>query len=132
MSDPITVKAIDISPNHCPLEKELNLTIDFETAKDIAQAKWELKYVVDYSGKQYVIELGKSNPGSYKKGSHKFSFSVAAIDVSTVKKSVLSNVGILSATLYDGAEEIIAINMVSDVTKTREGVLQRNIFSPLE
>ena len=42
MSDLVDVQAIDVSPNKCPIEKELNLTIGFKAAKDLAKPAWDI------------------------------------------------------------------------------------------
>lgn len=53
------------------------------------------------------------------------------IDVSGVKASVLLNVGLLTCTLFNGAEQIVEIKIMTQVSKRKDGQLMRVMFDPL-
>jgi hypothetical protein len=53
------------------------------------------------------------------------------LDVSGVKASVLLNVGLLHCTLFSGAEQIVEVKIVTQVTKKKDGQLMRVLFDPL-
>ena len=63
-------------------------------------------------------------------------FSADSIDVQGLAKHVLTNVGLLQASLYaagpDGEEEVLQVSMVTQVSQDEAGGLVRSIFNPLE
>ena len=132
MSANIDVRSIMIDGNDCPITDPLKLTIKFSSDKVIKNAHWEIKYVVDYANKRHVVEVGKVEGVNIKKGvKHEFKFAVDALDIGTMKKSVLLNMGLLLCTLKNRDKEIIQISMVTQVTKDDKGNIMRTIFSPL-
>lgn len=56
---------------------------------------------------------------------------VSKIDVGGIKKSKLTNVGLLLAVLKDADEEVIQISMVTQVTE-KDGQFIRTVYNPLE
>ena len=54
------------------------------------------------------------------------------INIGNVRSSILSNAGMLTATLMSEGEEIVAVNCVVMVNKDEDGNLVRTIYSPLE
>eukprot|EP01027_Heterolobosea_sp_BB2_P007378 GEZU01010987.1.p1 GENE.GEZU01010987.1~~GEZU01010987.1.p1 ORF type:complete len:134 (+),score=39.12 GEZU01010987.1:43-444(+) len=128
----INVKKLHIGPSNCPLEEKLNVSIDYSTDQPIENAKWMLKYVVDYTNKRHIIELGKADIGKLEAGDHNWSFTVEEINVTGVKTSVLLNVGLLFAVLYDGNDEVLQISAVTQVFRNAsDQKLYRNILNPL-
>eukprot|EP00742_Colponemidia_sp_Colp-10_P002291 GILJ01002445.1.p2 GENE.GILJ01002445.1~~GILJ01002445.1.p2 ORF type:complete len:174 (+),score=29.16 GILJ01002445.1:1711-2232(+) len=127
----INVTNIDISPNQCPLQEALNLAIDFEADQPIPAASWEVKYIVDTVFRRKIILLGTMDNLSYDAGANSFRFSVPGIDVGGISSDVLANAGLLVATLKDGQEEVIGVNMVTQVSKQGNELI-RVIFNPLE
>jgi len=127
------VHRIDIVPNKCPLASELKLTFEFTLANELKDAYWDFKYVVDSAGKRRVLELGESKRFVYGKGKNSFTFEAARVDVSSLEKHVLKNMGLFSAQLKDGTREVIEIKLMTQVTKDKSsGVLMRTVFNPLE
>jgi len=57
---------------------------------------------------------------------------VENINIGNVRSSILSNAGMLTATLMSEGEEIVAVNCVVMVNKDEDGNLVRTIYSPLE
>eukprot|EP00741_Cyanophora_paradoxa_P005456 tig00000889_g5291.t1 len=128
----IQAKRISIEPNNCPIDAPLNLEVAYESSEAIASAVWELSYLVDMAGKRQVIALGSVGPQAVSKGANSFKFSVPAIDVSGVKKSTLANTGLLQCHLKAGAEEVVQLNIVTQISKKADGSLLRTMFDPLE
>jgi len=60
-----------------------------------------------------------------------FARQAPGIDVSGVKASVLLNVGLLTCTLFNGAEQIVEIKIMTQVSKRKDGQLMRVMFDPL-
>eukprot|EP00735_Rhodelphis_limneticus_P008482 TRINITY_DN21500_c0_g1::TRINITY_DN21500_c0_g1_i1::g.10029::m.10029 TRINITY_DN21500_c0_g1::TRINITY_DN21500_c0_g1_i1::g.10029 ORF type:complete len:157 (-),score=30.46,ASF1_hist_chap/PF04729.8/1.4e-09 TRINITY_DN21500_c0_g1_i1:3-404(-) len=133
MSVTVDVQEVDISPNNCVITDPLNLRIKFAVDKQVENANWEVKYMVDMASSRQMIELGTGGQSAtLTPGVHEFNFSVPKIDVSGVKQSVLLNVGLLLACLKSGSDEVIQVSMVTQVAKDKSGQLMRTIFSPLE
>eukprot|EP00658_Telonema_sp_P-2_P057049 TRINITY_DN4550_c0_g1_i1.p1 TRINITY_DN4550_c0_g1~~TRINITY_DN4550_c0_g1_i1.p1 ORF type:complete len:139 (-),score=51.93 TRINITY_DN4550_c0_g1_i1:294-710(-) len=129
----VDVSSIAVSPNQCAIEAELDLKIDFTLDKAISNSVWEIKYIVDYTNKRKELVMGKVEAGDYAANTpHQLQFNVPTVDVTGIRESLLLNVGLLLAVLYTGEEEVIQISMMTQVTKTFDGKLHRNIFNPLE
>jgi hypothetical protein len=114
----VNVTRIDVTPNQCGIDRELNLEIDFECARAVQNGQWSVTYVVDSSYKRHLLHLGTSGPVSYASGAgtkHTFKFAVDKIDVAAVKRSLLLNVGLLQIALKEGDNDVIEINLVTQV-----------------
>lgn len=133
MAEPeaVTLTAVSIEPNNCPLEEPLNIAMDFSTARDLAHARWEIRFVADTANKRKIVLLGETAPCAYGAGAHSMAFSVPQVNVSHLKRHVLANVGLLLAVLYDGDEEVVQVSMVTQVTADGE-TLMRSIYNPLD
>eukprot|EP00455_Lapot_gusevi_P027198 TRINITY_DN2878_c0_g1_i2.p1 TRINITY_DN2878_c0_g1~~TRINITY_DN2878_c0_g1_i2.p1 ORF type:complete len:134 (+),score=21.10 TRINITY_DN2878_c0_g1_i2:46-447(+) len=131
-SNNINILGLDVSPNQCPIDQELKLEIDFSNDSEIKDGSWSVKYIVDSAYKRHVVDLGKTTGLNYPAGNHHYSFSVAHIDVTGVKPHMLLNVGLLSVSFKDGENDLVEINMVTQVTKDADGGFIRTIFNPLE
>eukprot|EP00161_Ancyromonas_sigmoides_P006090 TRINITY_DN1697_c1_g1_i2.p1 TRINITY_DN1697_c1_g1~~TRINITY_DN1697_c1_g1_i2.p1 ORF type:complete len:139 (+),score=71.79 TRINITY_DN1697_c1_g1_i2:71-487(+) len=133
--DVLDVQTIRIEPNDCPLEEPLSLHFEFKARKDIENAMWRINYLVDYTNKRRIAELGTVTPegGRYAAGDtlHTFDFSIASVDLSSFKKRDVLNVGLLAAVLESGGEEIYQVGMVTQVSET-DGKMARLIMSPIE
>ena len=140
--DPVAVDvtSINVSPNNCALESELNLTIEYDCEVDLGMASWSVQYMVDSVRKRHIIKLGTVDQ-RVKAGKNTFEFNADKVDISGIRPSRLANVGLLSAVLLsDAGSEIITINMVVQVTKSGadEGKsgdgpsFTRCVFNPLE
>jgi hypothetical protein len=130
--DVITLEAVAIEPNNCALEEPLSLTMDFTTAANLLDARWEVKFMADQANKRKIVVLGTTPPVDYPAGTHQMTFAVDEVDVSHLKRHVLANVGLLIATLYAGETEIVGINMVTQISAQPDGGLVRSVFSPLD
>jgi hypothetical protein len=135
MPPTIDVTKVKISPDQpCPLSAGLDLTLEYTSSAAIPAAHWDLRYVVDYASKRHVIELG-SMPCMVVAGSNTTTFSTPGIDFSSIKRSVLLNVGLLLATLVDtsSSEEAIQVSFVTNVDASGpDKSLMRHIFNPLD
>ena len=139
----VDVTSINVSPNNCSLESELNLVIEYDCDVDVGLGSWSVQYMVDSVRKRHIIKLGTVELRA-KAGKNTFEFSVEKIDISGIRPSRLANVGLLSAILSsDSGEEIITINMVVQVTKSTDAADEgkaggdtptfvRCVYNPLE
>lgn len=130
----VSVNRVLISPDGpVPLESGLDVTIDFACDTSIPSAYWDLSYVVDCAGKRHIVELGRVDC-QVAPGTNSILFTTPSIDFSTVKRSVLLNVGLLIASLKgDSDREILQISFVTNVDKSGPGSsLVRTIFNPLD
>ena len=115
----ITLVGVHIEPNNCPIEEELTLTMDFDTKVDVVGARWEVRFIADTAAKRKIVCLGQTKEQDYHTGQHQMSFTVDKIDVSHLKRHVVANVGLLTASLYDyNNVEYVQVNMVTQVTAT--------------
>ena len=83
-------------------------------------------------GKRKIVELGATAKESYGAGPQRMEFSVPKVSVEHLSRHVLTNVGLLLATLYSGEEEVLQVSMVTQVTPADDGTLIRSVFNPLE
>eukprot|EP01083_Nonionella_stella_P025100 69150_1 len=129
----IDVTKISVSPNECPLERELKVQIDFTSNDAIPSASWTMTYVVDHASKRHIIELGERTQQTYNSGENSFNFEVDSVNVTSVKPNILLNVGMLHAVMKDSTgREIIEVKMVTQINRNSDGKLYRTIFNPLE
>jgi hypothetical protein len=132
----IRIKAVQIDPNHCPLSAPLALTIPFALAAPVPGAFWSLVYEADISAKRHKIPLHTTAPKDLAAGdSHVFHEAIQSIPTEGVKEKYLLQVGMLKLELFSASartEPLASINMVTQVSKDDQGVLRRNIISPLE
>jgi len=115
-----------------PIDAPVKLAFGFRSKKELKEAYWEFKYVVDSASKRHVIEMGVTPKTTYVAGENTFEFEAPKIDITGVKPSVLLNVGLLCCTLFSGSEQIVEIKIVTQVTKRKDGTLMRLMFDPLE
>ena len=111
----VDISAIDISPNRCNLTDALSLSVDFVLDKAIEGATWKIKYLVDSVMKRYIVILGSVDPCTYKRGKNSFTFKTDRVDVSAIKKSELTNAGLLIATLMINEVEVMDLKLVVQV-----------------
>mmetsp|Transcript_36386 Transcript_36386/g.94647 ORF Transcript_36386/g.94647 Transcript_36386/m.94647 type:complete len:137 (-) Transcript_36386:169-579(-) len=127
----VDVTKLDIEPNSCPISAPLKLDMTYTLSEDFT-GRWELKYMLDVTGKRQIMELEKEENHAIKKGENKVVFSLDGIDFEGVKSSLLNNVGLLLACLYSPeGEEVMQVSMVTQVEKKADGYY-RTMFSPLE
>ena len=128
----VDVTNISIQPDTaCPIDAELKLGIDFTIDAPLAAARWEIRYVADHAHRRHVIDIDKTPPAPLGPGTHHFQHEVKDFGVSGLKKSVIVNVGLLLAVLFDGDEEVIQVSMVTQVLE-KDGALLRLVLNPLE
>ena len=60
------------------------------------------------------------------------SFSIDSISVASLKRHVAANIGMLTATLESDGAEVVAVNVVTQVSADASGALIRSMFNPLE
>ena len=113
----IVLVGIRVEPNNCPIEEELTLTMDFDTKVDVLGGRWEVRFIADTASKRKIVCLGQTAEQDYHAGQHQMAFTVDRIDVSHLKRHVLANVGLLTASLYDHNNvEYVQVNMVTQVS----------------
>eukprot|EP00762_Andalucia_godoyi_P003344 ANDGO_06629.mRNA.1 hypothetical protein PPTG_02567 len=133
----ISVTGVTIRPEDAsPLSSALDLELVYGSSAPIANATWDLKYVVDCAATRHVIELGRISVGGggVVQGENTIAFSTPGIDFTGIKRSVLLNVGLLIATLFDESshEQVIQVSFVVQIESKDDKSLWRTIFSPLE
>ena len=128
----VQVEAISIEPNNCPLEEQLDLAMQFTCEKPVADASWRVRFIADQTGKRKIVELGATATESYGAGPQRMQFSVPKVSVEHLSRHLLTNVGLLLATLYSGEEEVLQVSMVTQVTPGDDGTLIRSVYNPLE
>jgi hypothetical protein len=128
----IRVLRIEVDEGPSPLTAPLELDVEFSTDAPLAAAHWEVKYLVDSVYARHVIRLGATEPADYGRGEHAFSFEVGAIDIAGIEPSVLTNAGLLIATLCSAVGgEVMDLNMVVQVQQAGDE-FTRLIYNPLE
>eukprot|EP00277_Geminigera_cryophila_P016792 CAMPEP_0179443746 /NCGR_PEP_ID=MMETSP0799-20121207/27208_1 /TAXON_ID=46947 /ORGANISM="Geminigera cryophila, Strain CCMP2564" /LENGTH=134 /DNA_ID=CAMNT_0021230129 /DNA_START=8 /DNA_END=412 /DNA_ORIENTATION=- len=128
----ILLKEVAMEPNDCPLGSALTIKMTFTTGKAVAKAVWDLKYMVDMASKRKLIALGQTAETCYEAGKeYSMEVSTPGIETAGFKPHQLANAGLVVVTLLDGEEEVVAVNLVTQVTK-RDDELIRTIYSPLE
>ena len=92
-----------------------------------------LQYVVDYASSRKILLLDTSTVAAPYKANEEATYEVHvdSLNLSGFKRSDVLNVGLLAAVLKSGDDEVIQINMVTQVMEI-EGKLTRNVMSPLE
>eukprot|EP00285_Hemiselmis_virescens_P001761 CAMPEP_0173411372 /NCGR_PEP_ID=MMETSP1356-20130122/76770_1 /TAXON_ID=77927 ORGANISM="Hemiselmis virescens, Strain PCC157" /NCGR_SAMPLE_ID=MMETSP1356 /ASSEMBLY_ACC=CAM_ASM_000847 /LENGTH=136 /DNA_ID=CAMNT_0014373119 /DNA_START=58 /DNA_END=468 /DNA_ORIENTATION=+ len=129
----LTLTAVTIEPNECTLGSELKVSIKFKVNKAISKGVWDLMYMVDMASKRKLIPLGQSAGVSYAAGEEAtVELGCPSIETAGFKPHQLANAGLVICQLKDGDEEVVAVNMVTQVTKKEDGQLYRTVYSPLE
>lgn len=131
--DVIDVTDVMISPNDCDFDEPLRLEIEFGTRRELRGAHWKVGYLVDtVAATRHVVELGRTAPADYAGSDCFFEFAADRIPVDGIAPSELANCGLLTATLVDARDrDVVAVNMVVQVTQAPGGKLSRMIYSPL-
>ena len=95
---------------------------------------WEITFIADQTNKRQHVKLGQTEVQVMQAGPNAMTFSIDAVDVSALKKHVLTNVGLLALDLWDTArpeEPLVRVGMVTNVLEDPSGQLIRDIFDPL-
>jgi hypothetical protein len=90
------------------------------------------QYVVDTASKRHVVDLGQSPPTDYTEGKNTLTYSIDAVNVSSLKRNVLLNVGLLKLSLNTESAELLEMRFVTQVGKGPNKTLTRLVFNPLE
>jgi hypothetical protein len=134
MSEHIVPTRCTIQPNQCGFDAPLDVELHFDALTDIPSVHWKITFVADYAGKKQQIELGSTAEEHMVKGPNSMTFHVDSIDVRTVQRKVLANVGLLSVDVHaaDRPDEPLArVRMVTQVSEDGTGKLVRSVFDPL-
>jgi hypothetical protein len=146
----LTLTAVDVVPNGCPLSHPLTISASVVLHRPLPPGvRWVLQYVVDFTSKRHCLTLLRAAPlvDGLAAGPHTFTFVVPSIDVTGVKERHLLQVGLLRLILVapsvEGAatrtaeeaehDGLVNISMVVQVAKdSATGQLIRNIIPPIE
>ena len=123
-----------IEPNNCPLEAPLHVELEFDALCDLPSVFWEITFIADQTNKRQHVKLGQTEVQVMQAGPNAMTFSIDAVDVSALKKHVLTNVGLLALDLWDTArpeDPLVRVGMVTNVLEDPSGQLIRDIFDPL-
>ena len=131
--DAVELTSISIEPNNCALEEPLALNMEFTAHRALPAAKWLVSFMFDSASARKIVVLGETAPCDYAAGpGNTMSFAIDSISVASLKKHVVANIGMLTATLESAGAEVVAVNMVTQVTADASGAMVRAIFNPLE
>eukprot|EP00667_Euglena_gracilis_P029212 EG_transcript_38360 len=110
----------------------MDVVVEFSTDRPLEQGAWQLRYEVDYTGNRHILDVARTAPQMYEAGTkHSLHLKVPTVNVDGIKERSLLNMGLLRATLTDGAAHVTDITMVVQVTKDGEQLLRR-VISPIE
>ena len=136
--DESKVVELDVSAIHIPSERDetllqapLDVEVVFSLDRDVKDANWIVKLVVDCAMKRQIKILEESTKVNYTAGKNKYNISIEEIDFTGFKKSTLANAGLLMMGFHIKGEEIATVNLIVNVTKNSEGKLAREILNPL-
>jgi hypothetical protein len=139
MTDFLALHSLTVDPETSPVADPLTLSLDFSVLQDIAgPVTWTLTYVLDSSGALKSLVLYTSpEPQVYAQGEkHTLTIKTPEIDLSQVKRQVLLNVGIirLEARSLNGDEAVVAVNMVTHVSRDKEdeSKLNKTVLNPFD
>ncbi|EOD17904.1 hypothetical protein EMIHUDRAFT_450034 [Emiliania huxleyi CCMP1516] len=127
-----SISALSAGPNNCALEEAITLEMDFTTPRELPAGSWRVRFVADTAGSCKVVELGSTDAQRYPEGPGKMRFHRDSLDVMHLQRAILCNVGLMTATLLDGDDEVLEVPMVVHVTPDSAGKLFRSIYNPLE
>ena len=127
-SDSFSIHSLSISPEVSELGGPVDIQLEFISPQSLDSCQWRVYYVIDTIRKRKNLEVCALNPQSFASGLNSVSFQIPSIDVDS-----LSNItaGVLLLTLSRENEELLAINMIVQVT-LRDNRKYKTIFSPLE
>ena len=107
--------------------------MEFTAHRELPAAKWLVSFMFDSASARKIVVLGETAPCDYAAGpGNTMSFAIDSISVASLKKHVVANIGMLTATLESAGAEVVAVNMVTQVTADASGAMVRAIFNPLE
>jgi len=131
-SEIIQIKKLQIQPEgECELSAPLCITLEFTSEVEIAEANWNLRFVVDYANKRLPLDV-LSLPQHIQAGTNSTKFQVPELNVNSVDQLALPNIAMFVLTLAapDG-KEILLVKLVTHASK-KEGKLYRIIYNPFE
>jgi hypothetical protein len=128
----VKIKRLAIDGDTAPLNAPLGINMEYELTKPVAGACWELIYEADMANKRQAVALHTSAPVDLAPGVHTFQHVAPAVATEGIKEKYLLQVGLLKLTLH-GRENpnIVSVNMVTQVTKTADGLI-RSIMNPTD
>lgn len=128
----VTVSRLVIQGDVAPLTAPLAVHMEYKLNRPLKGAVWEMVYEADMANKRQAIALHSSAPTDLAPGVYQFSHEVPEIKTGDIKEKYLLQVGLLKLALHAADEpNITTVNMVTQVSKTAEG-LMRNIINPAE
>jgi hypothetical protein len=129
----VKVRKLVIDGDNAPLNAPLTVHMEYDLARPLAGAVWELIYEADMANKRQAITLASSAPTDLAAGSHQYQHSAPDVKTGDIKKKYLLQVGLLKLTLHAANEpNVTSVNMVTQVTEGGDGVLLRSIMNPTE
>ena len=138
----IILSKLNIIPETTEINKGVNVEVEVLAKEDIVNVEWIIQYTVDVALKRKIIILQKKKQSVdvYKKEEkYEERFEIEDVDFSFegVSRKDLFNVGLFSIIARqtispEKHEDLITINMVTQITKNDEGALMKTIINPLE
>ncbi len=128
----LKLTGIKIEPETSPVQEGVKIAVDYTLSGELTNWEWVVRYTVDVAYKRNIIDIFKEKGDAEKPGSHSKAFAIPNINLEGVSKKDLMNVGLLSICVVKEGKELVAINIVSQVTKNDKGDLVKTLLSPLE
>jgi hypothetical protein len=128
----VKIKRLEIDGETAPLHAPLGINMDYELTKPVVGACWELIYEADMANKRQAVALHTSAPVDLAPGTHTFQHAAPEVKTEGIKEKYLLQVGLLKLTLH-GTDNpnIVSVNMVTQVSKTGDGLI-RSIMNPAD
>lgn len=129
----ISLQTVQINPEVTALSDETHIDLTWTNPHDIRGAAWKIFYIVDTVRRRQTIDLLNITDCNYASGTNTLSITLPGINVDSLglSKSQVMTTGLLVFALSQSSEELLAINMVTQVS-LRGDELFKTVFSPLE
>lgn len=127
-SDSFSIHSLAISPEVSELGGPVEIQLEFISPQSLDACQWRVYYVIDTIRKRKNLEVCALPTQSFVSGVNCVCFHIPSIDVDSLNNITA---GVLLLTLTRENEELLAINMIVQVTQ-RDGRKCKTIFSPLE
>jgi len=132
MSEVFILSSLKIDPVTSPIQEPVKLSFEYALNNDFKNWKWVIKYTVDIAFKRIVLDVLHEKSESIASGKYTKDIIIPKISTEGIADKDLLNVGLLTIYGISDNEEMIAINMVSQITKNEKGELYKTLLSPLE
>eukprot|EP00826_Nyctotherus_ovalis_P065264 TRINITY_DN9589_c0_g1_i6.p1 TRINITY_DN9589_c0_g1~~TRINITY_DN9589_c0_g1_i6.p1 ORF type:complete len:133 (-),score=35.86 TRINITY_DN9589_c0_g1_i6:69-467(-) len=132
MAEVFALNSLAIAPVTSPIQDAVKLSLEYSITATYQSWEWLVKYTVDVAFRRVVLNLLQEKTESSTEGKHAKEFTIPKISTEGIPEKDLLNVGLLSICGIGNGKEVIAINIVSQITKNDKGELFKTLLNPLE